>query len=114
MQDLRRDTVHQSRRRVAFDATKPSATPIRENQIYGGVRLKTIARLGNAKIPITIDIGFGDAVGEPDFTIVYPSLPGFPDACIRAYSPATVMAERFHAVVMLGSVNGRMKDFYDL
>ena len=38
----------------------------------------------------------------------------FPAASIRAYSPATVIAEKFQAVVALGIANSRMKDFYDL
>ena len=37
-----------------------------------------------------------------------------PGASIRAYPPATVIAEKFHAIVALGLANGRMKDYYDL
>jgi hypothetical protein len=37
-----------------------------------------------------------------------------PAASIRAYPPATVVAEKFHALVSLGLVNSRMKDYYDL
>ena len=99
---------------LIFDTADITAAQIREDQIYGGVRLKTVATLANAKIPITIDIGFGDSLTAPDFKIDYPSLLDFPDATIRAYSPATVMAEKFQALVALGLVNGRMKDFYDL
>ena len=36
--------------------------------IYGGVRLKTTAYLEKTRIPITIDVGFGDALGNPDYT----------------------------------------------
>jgi len=99
---------------LIFDTAALSATEIREEQVYGGVRLKTQAYLDKAKIPITIDIGFGDAVTDPGFTIEYPSLLDLPSASIRAYSPATVIAEKFQAVVALGLINGRMKDFYDL
>jgi hypothetical protein len=99
---------------LIFDTAALSATQIRDDQVYGGVRLKTSAYLDKAKIPITIDIGFGDAVTDPGFTIEYPSLLDLPLANIRAYSPATVIAEKFQAVVALGLINGRMKDFYDL
>lgn len=99
---------------LVFDIGALTATPIRDDQVYGGMRLKTTASLGKTIIPITIDIGFGDALPVPAFTINYPSLLDFPDATIRAYSPATVMAEKFQAVIALGIVNGRMKDFYDL
>ncbi len=37
-----------------------------------------------------------------------------PTANVRAYPPATVIAEKFQAIVRLGLVNGRMKDYYDL
>ncbi len=99
---------------LRFDTAALTTTQIRDDKIYGGVRLKTTAYLDNTKIPITIDIGFGDSLTDPDYTIEYPSLLELPSANIRAYSPATVIAEKFQAVVALGLINGRMKDFYDL
>ena len=99
---------------LIFDTANPTASAIREDQIYGGVRLKTIALLENARIPITIDIGLGDALTEPDHRIDYPSLLDQPIDNVRAYLPATVVAEKFQAIVALGVTNGRMKDYYDL
>lgn len=99
---------------LVFDAAALTAAPIREDQEYGGVRLKTTASIGTTRIPITIDIGFGDAIAEPGYTIDYPSLLDMPSANIRAYPPATVIAEKFQAIVDLGLANGRMKDYYDL
>ncbi len=99
---------------LVFDAANLTAAPIREDQVYGGMRLKTVAYLGKTRIPITVDLGFGDALGDPAYQIDYGSLLDFPTASIRAYSPATVIAEKFQAVVSLGIANGRMKDFYDL
>ena len=99
---------------LVFDAAQIVTEPIREDQVYGGRRLKTKAYLGKTEIPITIDLGFGDALGDPKFEIQYDSLLDFDPATIRAYSPATVIAEKFQAVVNLGLANSRMKDFYDL
>lgn len=99
---------------LAFDAANITAVPIREDQVYGGMRLKTTASLGKTQIPITIDLGFGDALGDPKHEVDYGSLLDLPAATIRAYSPATVIAEKLQAVVNLGLANGRMKDFYDL
>jgi hypothetical protein len=99
---------------LVFDARALAASPIREDQEYGGVRLKTVAYIGRTRIPITVDIGFGDAVVDSGFTIDYPSLLDMPSANIRAYPPATVIAEKFQAIVNLGLANGRMKDYYDL
>ncbi|MCB1359073.1 MAG: nucleotidyl transferase AbiEii/AbiGii toxin family protein [Maritimibacter sp.] len=98
---------------LIFDDGSLSAAPIREDQVYGGMRLKTVAYLEKTRIPITIDVGFGDALGNPEYTLDYGSLLDFPSALVRAYSPETVIAEKFQAVVALGVVNGRMKDYYD-
>ena len=99
---------------LVYDIESLTAVAIREDQIYGGMRLRTEARLGNTRIPITVDLGFGDALADPQFEIEYGSLLDFPAASIRAYSPATVIAEKFQAVVALGLANSRMKDLYDL
>ena len=99
---------------LVFDDTSLTAAPTREDQVYGGMRLKTTAYLEKTRIQITIDVGFGDALGDPDYTLDYGSLLDFPSASVRAYSPETVIAEKFQAIVALGIANGRMKDFYDL
>ena len=99
---------------LVYDIDRLTAEAIREEQQYGGIRLKTIANLGKTRIPIVIDIGFGDAITTPDYTIEYPALLDMPAASIRAYPPATVVAEKFHALVSLGLVNSRLKDYYDL
>ena len=78
------------------------------------MRLKTTAYLKATKIPIVIDLGFGDAITAPDYEIDYGSLLDMPSATVRAYSPETVMAEKFRALIALGIVNSRMKDFYEL
>ncbi len=93
---------------LAFDIANLNAMVIREDNIYGGVRLKTVALLGTTRIPITIDVGLGDALTEPDHTIDYPSLLSQPIPKVRAYPPATVIAEKFQAIVALGAANGRM------
>ena len=99
---------------LIFETTALRTAQIRADQIYGGVRLRMSAKLGKTRIPIKIDIGFGDALSAPNFEIEYPSLLEYPAVLVRAYSPATVMAEKFHTVVALGLINSRMKDFYDL
>ena len=85
---------------IEFDLDALKANPIREEMEYGGTRLKTFAYLERTRIPVTIDIGFGDALAHPSHELTYP--------------PATVIAEKFQAMVQLGIANGRMKDYYDL
>ncbi len=99
---------------LVYDVDGLTAEAIREEQQYGGIRLRTVAHLGKTRIPITVDIGFGDATTAPNYAVEYPSLLDMPAAHIRAYPPATVVAEKFHTIVALGLVNSRMKDYYDL
>ena len=97
-----------------FDTSALTATAIREEMEYGGIRLKTNAYLERTRIPVTLDIAFGDALVDAAQSIDYPSLLDMERPNIRAYPPAQVIAEKFQAVVALGLANGRMKDFYDL
>ncbi|HEX7854594.1 MAG TPA: nucleotidyl transferase AbiEii/AbiGii toxin family protein [Sphingobium sp.] len=99
---------------LVFDVDTLSASIIREDMEYGGVRLKTAAYLERTRIPVTIDIGFGDAVADATQRLDYPTLLDLPVPHIRSYPPATVIAEKFQAMVALGVLNGRMKDYYDL
>jgi predicted nucleotidyltransferase component of viral defense system len=97
-----------------FDVDALAATAIREEMEYGGVRLKTVAYLERTRIPITIDIALGDALADASHELDYPTLLDLPAPHVRAYPPATVIAEKFQAMVALGVANGRMKDYYDL
>ena len=99
---------------LRFDTDALTATTIRDDMEYGGIRLRTSAYLERTRIPVTLDIGFGDALPDTSQQIEYPSLLGMETSNIRAYPPATVIAEKFQAIVALGIANGRMKDYYDL
>lgn len=92
---------------VAFDVEGLTATNIRENANYGGVRVRTSATIGGAKVPVQIDIGFGDAVTPNPVEIDYPTLLDGPPPHLRAYPAQTVVAEKFEALVSLGLANSR-------
>ena len=99
---------------LSFDAEQIVAEQIRDDQLYGGVRLRTSARLGTAVIPIQIDVGFGDVVTPGPSELEYPVLLDQPAPRLNAYPRETVAAEKFEAMVALDLANSRMKDFYDL
>jgi len=99
---------------VAFDVAKLTAVPIREDIEYGGVRVQTQAITDGARIPIQIDIGFGDVITPEPVEIDYPVLLDSPAPHLRAYPVETVVAEKFNTMVTLGIANSRLKDFYDL
>lgn len=99
---------------VVFDPDTLRVDRIREELDYGGLRLRGIASVGGARVNLTIDIGFGDAL-EPGAEVVdYPVMLDLPAPRLRAYARETVIAEKFQAMVALGRANSRMKDFYDI
>jgi len=100
---------------ISFDLSDVEAGPIRDDAEYGGIRLRFFARLDSARIPVQIDIGFGDAITPGPTDENYPTLlEGSSRPRIRAYPREAVIAEKLHAMVELGDRNSRFKDFYDL
>ena len=100
---------------VRYDIDSMRVAPIREDNVYGGLRLTLTAFVGSARLPVQVDIGFGDAITPAPELITYPTLlEGMEAARLRAYPVYTVIAEKFHAMVVLGMSNSRMKDFFDL
>ena len=87
---------------------------IRDEAEYGGIRVRLFGDLAGARVPIQADIGFGDAVTPEAREIEYPTLLGNRAPHLKAYPRETVVAEKYQALVHLGIVNSRMKDFYDL
>jgi predicted nucleotidyltransferase component of viral defense system len=99
---------------LTFFADTIQAAQIKEDDEYQGIRLRIDARLGNARIPLQIDIGFGDAITPGPVDVTYPTLLNFAAPLLQAYPRETVVAEKFQAMVVLGIANSRMKDFYDV
>lgn len=100
---------------IVFDGESIAAIEIRGNREYDGIRLTMEAKLGTARIPIQVDVGFGDATAVPPSSVEIPTLlTDQPAPKLRAYTREVVVAEKFHAIVHLGMPNTRMKDYYDL
>jgi predicted nucleotidyltransferase component of viral defense system len=99
---------------LIFDAERMFVSEIREHQNYEGLRVKLTAFLGNARIPIQIDIAFGDAVTPRANKIKFPPILSMSAATILCYPKETVIAEKLQAAVYLDMQNSRMKDFCDI
>lgn len=99
---------------LTFAINSLTAEAIKEDDIYHGVRIRLPANLAQARIPIQIDIGFGDFVSPAPQEIDYPTLLEMPAPRIHAYSMESVIAEKLEAMLSLGLINSRMKDFYDV
>ena len=99
---------------LVFDISRATFDDIRENNRYHGVRAKIPVRLGDARIPLQIDIGFGDAVYPPPQTVIVEPLLDHEAPEVFAYPLQAVVAEKLEAIVSIGMVTSRMKDFFDL
>lgn len=99
---------------LVFDPDSVVAQSITEAAEYEGVRVRFRGVLGSTRITLQIDIGFGDKV-HPDLVCAdYPVLLDMPAPKLRMYPPETVVAEKAEAMIHLGHLNSRMKDFYDI
>lgn len=100
---------------IHFNTTHLRVDDIRKVTAYPGLRVTLDAELARAVCKVQIDIGFGDAVtpepGQSSFPTLLSDLPA---PQLRTYPVYTVVAEKLHAIVLLGMGNTRMKDFYDL
>jgi len=100
---------------VEFEPDSVRGSEIRKEAGYGGIRIDLRAKLDGARIALQVDIGFGDAVTPGPESVSYPVLlHDLPAPQLRAYPKYTVVAEKFHAVCLLGMANTRMKDYFDL
>jgi predicted nucleotidyltransferase component of viral defense system len=97
-----------------FDPQGVKGERIKEDADCEGVRIKFTGLLERAKIPMQLDIAFDDVVFPAIEESAYPPLLGYPAPMLRMYPRETVVAEKFQAMVYLGTINSRMKDFYDV
>ena len=99
---------------ISFNAETVEAVRITEDAEYEGVRVRVHGSLGNARFSIQIDIGFGDVIVPHASTVSYPVILDFPAPEMKGYTMESTIAEKFQAMVKLGVLNSRMKDFYDI
>lgn len=99
---------------LMFDLNSLSVDSITEFKEYHGVNVNIIAFLDRTKIPVSIDVGFGDIVYPNRIKMEFPSLLSMEEPIVYAYSLYSAIAEKFEAIVSLGYINSRYKDYYDI
>ena len=99
---------------LAFDAMTVQGRKIKEDADYEGVRVKFVGFLECSHIPMQIDVGFGDIVYPKTKVIDYPVILDFPKPHLKGYPAESVISEKFEAMIKLGLLNSRMKDFYEI
>ncbi len=87
---------------VAHEEETLEVASIREENVYEGLRAELISHVGSARLPLQVDVGFGDAVVPPAEQRVFPGLLDFPEPELKTYPPETVVAEKVHGMVRFG------------
>ena len=99
---------------LVFQPDSVKGERIKDEEKYEGVRLHMTALLEKSRIPLQIDVGFGDPVVPAPEEIDFPTLLDFPAPHLKSYTRESMVAEKFEAMVKLGMLNTRMKDFFDV
>jgi len=99
---------------LIFDPDTVTTERIAEDADYMGVRARFQGHLGNTRIAMQIDIGFSDVVTPSPVPVSFPAILEQPAAQLLAYNRESAIAEKFEAMVKLGELNSRMKDFFDI
>ena len=99
---------------LSFPPDAIRAEAIRETADYGGIRVHLVATIGRTRLPLVVDIGFGNAIEPAPRLASFPAI--FDDAAPRVfvYPREAAVAEKLQTVVALGEANSRLKDYYDL
>ena len=98
---------------VSFDPSRIRITdiPVEDKR---ALRCKLVGRLGKMRLPLQVDIGFGDVVTPDPERRAYPTLLDHPRPVLWVYPRETLIAEKFSAMVTHGERNSRTKDVWDI
>jgi predicted nucleotidyltransferase component of viral defense system len=99
---------------IIYDLNSLSVERTAEFKENQGINVSIVAMLNRTRVPVSIDIGFGDVIYPNRVMMDFPVLLDMDVPRIYAYSISSVIAEKFEAIVSLGYVNSRYKDFYDI
>ena len=99
---------------LVFQPDSVKGERIKDEEKYEGVRLHMTAFIEKTRIPLQIDVGFGDRIVPGPQEIEFPTLLNFPAPHLKSYTRESMVAEKFEAMVKLGIANTRMKDFFDV
>ena len=99
---------------VVFDPATIRIQGIRNEQPYGGLRVRVQGMLGRIRLPLQVDVGFGDVITPEREVRDYPTLLDLPAPRLWTYPRETVVAEKFEAMIRLDAMNTRVKDLWDM
>lgn len=99
---------------LAFDLDEVRAETIREEDEYGGVRVRLVAILATARETFHVDVNVGDPIWPAPADISLPRLLEQEPIRLRGYPMEMVLAEKVVTVLQRGQANTRWRDFGDI
>lgn len=101
---------------LVFDPASITATTIRDEDEYAGVRVKLIAALDAARLTVGMDVKFGDPIWPAPKLIELPRVANFglPPVTLLGYPLTMVLAEKIVTAIERGVANTRWRDFADV
>lgn len=99
---------------ITYDLNSLKVSEITKGNTYKGVSVSVVSYLGNVMQKISIDIGFGDIIVPNILFMELPVILEFERPILNVYSKESVIAEKLDAIIKLGELNSRYKDYYDI
>ncbi len=99
---------------VDFLLDTVSSGPIRDDDVYPGVRVVLETRLATARLKLSIDVNVGDPVVPPPIRTAIPVLLDDQGIEVLAYPKSMVIAEKLVTALQRGRASTRWRDFADL
>ena len=99
---------------LSFDPVSVQSETITKEAEYVGVRIIFNGHMETMRLHLQVDIGFGDTVYPSPKQVRIPTLLKHPAPVLLGYTMESIIAEKFHAMIELGELNSRMKDFHDI
>lgn len=98
---------------LEFDQGSIRGKQIRDDADYNGARVKMMASLATAQVPLHVDVNFGDPIWPAPTETVLPLLLGG-SLRVVGYPAHMVLAEKIVTAIERGSINTRWRDFTDI
>lgn len=100
---------------IVFVRDKSLPLAITKDDEYGGYTIGLVAEFGTIRLPMGVDVTFGDTITPKaelrDFRSI---LDGTVSIRLLAYNIETLMAEKLQTILKRGVATTRPRDFYDL
>lgn len=99
---------------LRFDLNTITVEDITEFKEYHGLHISVIGYLDKTRIPIGIDIGFGDVIYPDAMKMEFLVILDMDPPKVTVYSLESSIAEKLETIIKNGYLNSRYKDFYDI